>query len=481
MITLSTTVSTILLNLVLAGLLPPAGPSAAPPAGAPPPAAKPAAPAATPAPKPASLSERALTAAAEVAGINVGVWAFLHYSGNAYYSYISWETIRDNVRDGWEWDRSLYFVNFYHHPYHGYLYFNAGRANGLGFWGSSLSALGGSFMWEMMMEKYRPSINDLITTTAGGIVYGEIGYRFSALVRKKDARGAGRVWRELVGTILDPVGGVNRLFNGRKDSDPSLPGAPDAGRILNGRLLLAGPVVTQSPSLTGTKAAPMLGFRLDYGDRAGEGWTGHPFDVFTVNGRLRWGPDRPHLSLLINGALLGKRYDGNDGSGHFLGLYQHYEYYGFDTMRVCGTSITGGWTSRFALDPNARLTAAVRLGWLGLGGSDDFYPNPDPLERRAYNLATGVTAAADLAIAAKGFEYFSFVWRHYRLFDLDVPGSRAGRESWNILEGQVSAPIVSTVGIGLAAEFCSRAFDFRDHAPGSRELFEARAFITWQF
>ncbi|MCK7496651.1 MAG: DUF3943 domain-containing protein [Comamonadaceae bacterium] len=67
-----------------------------------------------------------LLAAGEVAGLNLGVWAFLHYVGNAHYSYISWETIRDNLRDGWEWDRSMYFVNFYHHPYHGYLYYSAG-------------------------------------------------------------------------------------------------------------------------------------------------------------------------------------------------------------------------------------------------------------------------------------------------------------------------------------------------------------------
>jgi hypothetical protein len=30
------------------------------------------------------------------------------YSGNAHYSYISWETIYENIRAGWEWDRSLY-------------------------------------------------------------------------------------------------------------------------------------------------------------------------------------------------------------------------------------------------------------------------------------------------------------------------------------------------------------------------------------
>ena len=467
MIAFSTTVSALLLNLALAGVVP------SPPASG---AAKSAAP---PPPPPASLSERALTATAEVVGINFGVWAFLHYAGNADYSYISWETIRDNIRDGWEWDRSRYYVNFYHHPYHGYLYYNCGRANGLGFWGSSLSALGGSFMWEMMMEKYRPSINDLVTTTCGGIVYGEVGYRFSALVRKRDARGVGRIWRELVGTILDPVGGVNRLFNGRKDSDPSLPGAPDAGRILNGWLELTGPVIARSDEFSGSEAAPTIAFLLDYGDAGGAGWTGKPFDVFSIDGRLRWGPDRPHLSLFINGALAGRAYAGRGDSSHFLGLYQHYEYYGLDTMRVCGTSFTAGWASRFELTPNARLTASARLGWLGLGASDDFYGLEG--ERRGYNLATGVTAAAALAVAAKGFEYLNLAWRHYDLFDLDVPGSRVGQEAWNIFMGQVAIPVLKDIGFGFAAEYCVRRYDFEGFAPGDRKLFEARAFVTWQF
>ena len=444
-------------------------------------------PAPAPAVSPRHYRGKPLLAAAEVAGINFGVWAFLHYVGNAHYSYISWDTIRDNFRDGFEWDRSQYFVNFYHHPYHGYLYYNAGRANGLSYWGSALSAFGGSLMWEMIMEKYRPSINDLITTTAGGIVYGEMGYRFSALVRKRGARGLERIWREAVGTILDPVGGVNRLLNGRKDSDPGLPGSPDVGRILNGELFMTGPVVARSASLSGTKVAPLLGFTINYGDPAGTGWSGNPFDVFTLNGRLRWGPDRPHMSLFIHGALVGKQMAGHNSGSHFLGLYQHYEYYGIDTLRVCGTSFTGGWTSRFELDHKVRLTASGRLGWLVLGGTDDFESDPvdpvpgEPAGRRNYNMATGITAAADFSIAGRGFEYVSATWRHYHIFNLHVVGSRPGRESWNIIYAQARVPIWKKLGIGVAVEYCGRGYDLEGFPQGSRRVFESRAFAAWQF
>ncbi|HSA94557.1 MAG TPA: DUF3943 domain-containing protein, partial [Acidobacteriota bacterium] len=409
----------------------------------------------------------------------LGVWAFLLYFGNAFYSYISWTTIEQNIRDGWEWDRSQYFVNFYHHPYHGYLYYSAGRANGLSFWGSSLCAIGGSLMWEYMMEKYRPSINDLITTSCGGIVYGEIGHRFSALVRKKDAHGLDRIWREAVGAICDPVGGANRLFNGRRDVDPSLPGSPDAGRILNGELIVTGPVISRSAELTGTRAAPLLGFTLKYGDPAGTGWTGRPFDVFTVWGKLRWGPDRPHLSLFVNGALFGKKMTSPNGNAGFVGVYQHYEYYGLDTMRVCGTSFTAGWTSRFIPTKDVQLTASARVGWMGLGSSDDFLGNTG--ERREYNLDTGWVLAANGTIAAKGFEYFNVIWRHYGLSNLRVVGSRPGRESWDIVQGQLAVPVWSGLGAGFVVEYCGRSFNLEGFDPGHRRLIEARAFLMWQF
>ena len=51
-----------------------------------------------PAPPARAFRPRPWLAAAEVAGINLGVWAFLLYTGDAFYSYISWETMHDNFR-----------------------------------------------------------------------------------------------------------------------------------------------------------------------------------------------------------------------------------------------------------------------------------------------------------------------------------------------------------------------------------------------
>jgi hypothetical protein len=424
---------------------------------------------------PARPRPRPWLAAAEVIGINIGVWAYVHYLLDMNYSYASWETIRDNFADSWEWDRSRYFINFYHHPYHGYLYFNAGRANALGFWGSSLAVLGGSLWWEMFMEKNRPSFNDLITTTTGGIVYGEIGYRFSTRVRRPGAKGLERIWREMAGAVLDPVGGINRLLNGRNDSLP--PASRTASIPLHGGISLSGPVMVRSPELEGVRAVPLVSFTLDYGDQAGRGWGGKPFDIFTVRGRLRWGPDRPHMSLSIAGVLLGRAWATRRGDSHFAGIYQYYEYYGIGTLRLGGPSFAAGLASGFPVSDKVQVAAALRLGWLALGGADDF-PTDPVSDRRTYNFGTGWMSVAEAGLRIGRHEWASASWRHYGLRTFRI---QVGTEAWDIFLARVGIPAWRSFGLGFEFESCRRRFDFRDVEPGVRRLYETRAFVSLQF
>ena len=479
MIVPSPALATIVLGAFLGGAFPGGPPPRAErlASAAPPPPAPTGAPAATPAPTTARPRPRPWLAAAEVIGINIGVWAYVHYLSDMNYSYASWETIRDNFADSWEWDHSRYFINFYHHPYHGYLYYSAGRANALGFWGSSLAALGGSLWWEMFMEKNRPSLNDLITTTTGGIVYGEIGYRFSTRIRKPGTKGLDRVWREVVGAILDPVGGVNRLLNGRNDSLRTASASRMASIPLHGDLSLSGPVMARSADLKSDRAVPLASFALDYGDQAGGGWSGKPFDVFSVRGRLRWGPDRPHMSLSISGALFGRAWTSRGGGSHLAALHQYYEYYGIGTLRLGGPSFAAGLTSGFPIFGGARLTTALRLGWMALGGADDF--SADPVgDRRRYNFGTGLMTAAEAGVRVGRSECLFAGWRRYGLHTFRI---QVGAETWDIFLARIRIPAWRSFGLGVEFESCRRRFDFRDTEPGVRRLYEIRAFVSLRF
>lgn len=43
-------------------------------------------------------------AGAETVGFNIGLWAFDRYVLKGHYAYISWNTIKENFRHGFEWD-----------------------------------------------------------------------------------------------------------------------------------------------------------------------------------------------------------------------------------------------------------------------------------------------------------------------------------------------------------------------------------------
>ena len=131
-------------------------------------------------------------AAWQTFGINAGIWAFDRYALQEDFAKISFQTIRDNINTGFVWDNDQFSTNLFAHPYHGNLYYNTARSNGLNFWESAPYAFGGSLMWEVVAENEPPSMNDLIATTMGGIALGEFTYRMSSLVLDDSKRGFSR-------------------------------------------------------------------------------------------------------------------------------------------------------------------------------------------------------------------------------------------------------------------------------------------------
>ncbi|MBP1683373.1 MAG: hypothetical protein H6Q27_937, partial [Ignavibacteriaceae bacterium] len=57
---------------------------------------------------------------------------------------VSSKTWWSNLQNGFEYDGDNFLTNNFSHPYHGALFFNAGRTNGYDFWESSAFSLAGS-------------------------------------------------------------------------------------------------------------------------------------------------------------------------------------------------------------------------------------------------------------------------------------------------------------------------------------------------
>ena len=75
-------------------------------------------------------------AAIEAFGINVFVQSFDRFILNEDFAKISFNSIKHNIKNGFVWDNDQFSTNLFAHPYHGGLYFNAARSNGMNFWES---------------------------------------------------------------------------------------------------------------------------------------------------------------------------------------------------------------------------------------------------------------------------------------------------------------------------------------------------------
>src|SRR6266536_3198880 len=167
--------------------------------------------------------KRFLAAAGEAVLLEVGPWAYDRYVSRYEFSFISWETIKNNFKTGFHYDRDNFSVNQSSHPYHGSLFFDAARSNGYNFWESGVFTLAGSLIWECCMENTAPSINDLVNTTLGGMTRGEVAHRLSAMILDNTSSGRPRFFRR-VGALGAGAGSswysrkttYSRVFEARK-------------------------------------------------------------------------------------------------------------------------------------------------------------------------------------------------------------------------------------------------------------------------
>ncbi len=156
----------------------------------------------------------ALQALTEDLGINALVLSWDYFIQNRSWARISKNVLHDNLTDKWVWDNDSFSGNQFSHPYHGGMFYNAAREHGLSYGVSLLYPLAGSLTWELFCETNRPAFNDFLSTGIGGAAIGEITHRTSDIFFDNSKRGATRVAREVVGTLLNPVRGLHRILSG---------------------------------------------------------------------------------------------------------------------------------------------------------------------------------------------------------------------------------------------------------------------------
>ncbi len=416
------------------------------------------------------VKQRPLLAVVEVLGVNFLVNRFDAWAlGEWWAQEAGPDSWADNFKLGWEWDEDNFTTNMFAHPYHGSMYFNAGRSNGLNFWESSPLAFLGSWTWEYLGEAKRPSLNDFFNTSFGGIALGEMLHRVSASIRDNEARGTGRTLREIAALPFDPIGGFNRLIRGEWSKRFANPDEHNPGSYVlrvNLGVRFAEGLVQDSAEQMAVLLVDLIsgdGFRHRYRK---------PFDVFGV--RMLISGDGGFDVLRASGRLFAK--DLNDSMPrwrHIFQINQRFDYIDNPAHAVGGQSVELGIASRWRFGDGFGIRTGAYGDVILMGAIDA--PGAG-LGERYYDFGPGGGVRLELALERRNVRYFTVHGRSEYIHS--VSGASADHIiAFVSFEGTL--PLVR--GLGLAAHLThfTRTSYYEDGLVERRDYPELRLMGVW--
>jgi hypothetical protein len=416
-------------------------------------------------------------AALEAAAVNALVWSFDRYVLNDPAARIGWKSWKSNLKQGFGFDDDAFIMNLFGHPYQGNLYFNSARSMGMNFWESAPYVLGGSLMWELFMETTQPSTDDLIYTTVGGIYLGEFFYRMSSQVLDDSAAGGNRVWREVVGFILDPPRGVNRVLSGEAWRGSSA--NSQIHEILAGDFSLGAVFFDEKPDLPKAKSSGSMGLDFQYGDWCQCLKPYQPFDLISFDGAVRYG-DKLYFRLNTYAPLFARQRENAKGQRFLWGFFQNYDYIKNEGLELGGVSLAGGMFTVLPLSARATFQASAQLGSVVWGGSNNIYTH---LGDRDYNYAMGPMFKAESSLTVAALGGVTVRAAHYQLFTVGGAASEADKshDILTTLKTRVDAHVVGRMGLRFEYTAFFRHTHFHGHPEYTHYYYELQGDLVFSF
>ena len=345
-------------------------------------------------------------AATEVVGLNILIWSNSKYISKRDWADISISSIKNNIQYGFTWDSDSFIMNQFLHPFHGSLYFNAARSNGLTFWESAPFALGGSLMWEYMMEIERPSYNDLLNTTISGIILGEITHRVSDLIIDESSNGFERFSREFIASIINPMKGLNRLVKGKMWNDGKKTNKPKTQIQIS----LGGNSLFVERKLTRNSIYFFSKFDMDYGNKFSTTKHKSPFDYFKISGEFSYSSHDKIIGISGSGVLWDSKFEAFSIQNSIAGLYKEFILYSNYVFKFTATSLSGEVNSKFNFSSNSSVINSVGLSGIFVGATNSTYSK---LIGKDYNLGPGlgIKVSSNLNFFQK--LYLNFIYQQF--------------------------------------------------------------------
>lgn len=353
------------------------------------------------------LPKRPWAAAAEVLGIDMISWGTSKFIAKKPFADISLATMKRNIDTGFLWDVDEFPTNLVAHPYQGGLSFAASRAWGMSYLESLPYSFAGSFIWEMFLECEPASINDLISTSFGGMAYGEVMHRISSQILNNRARGINRIVRELGATLVDPTRGVQRLVTGEmwKQGYPYV----DETAGIDGVFSLSAGYRLLMNNGIGSRFDQNAYVGLHYEYNNPYEVSGRiPFEYFMLDGDFNLGHKQAFLgNIRIAGLLFGATREGKTWQA-LLGVFQQYGFHDSKAIsnvgnptseipyRISETAAFGlGGFWKKELVSNLSVEGRAFLTGIMLGG---YYSDYYRFGKRDYNFGSGFSYRASLKV-----------------------------------------------------------------------------------
>jgi hypothetical protein len=394
-----------------------------------------------------------------------------YFIRNQEFSKVDFGSIRNNLSlKSLQWDSDPFFNNQFSHPYHGSFYFNAFRAEGYSFWSAAPATFAGSVIWELAGEKDRPSSNDLINTTLGGMVFGEMTHRLSSRVIT-DPSNNKNSFLHIVGLLIDPM---NALTYSKKNKLRSA--------------LFRDTTVTQMSLTAGSrKYRPgdikslvpgwdqwFTRLSIIYGDRFSQ--VKHPFDYFSF--QLELGSASPSLlnTAHISGALTGRSFLVSSRTRFAILLLLDYDYFQNPGISYGMQSFHWGQLIQYAFNSENRVEAGVNIVLIPLAAITDgsvYEPG-----KRAYDYGSGTGVAFSASLLVKNRLKLNSTWRSGIINTID--GKSLEYKLTHFTYG-LQLNLIKNVGLFYEWNHYSARSKNKNEIPGNTVYLSRRFAFTYSF
>lgn len=353
---------------------------------------------------------------------------------------------------GWEWDQDRFGNNFLSHPMTGSFYFNAARSNGFNFWQSAPIVFAGSYMWKIFGENGKPEREDLINTTFDGILLGETLYRLSSNILDDRTTGPERAMREIFAGLVDPIRGLNRLFQGkcfRRTNKEVYQKEPVNITFYAG----IHSVNNQYNTILSGHNDEMLNIQLNYGNPF-EVRPRKPYDFFKFRAELNFGVGRKVVDNITGyGLLLGKNAQWGKLS-ILYGGFQYYDYFDAKAFELSTIAFGPGIITQIPLTKNTNLYTNIHLAIAPFGGSS-VGPVSDTAQFRDYRFAYGWEGKVESMINFSKYGTITMMYYFYRIHAFDNTGNDEAKQGTlgdnviSILKPRITVLLYKNLSIGL--------------------------------